>query len=318
MKQSPPFAIQIELTEGCNLFCKFCGVKGIRKGPGEYRFLNLTKAAILALKIKESGWNSRIEFAMHGEPTLNPNFQKIIEIFREKLDNQLMMTTNGTGLTKFSKTKIQNLMNYLTVLAIDDYDHNPFSKKIKKQIQNSSLDIHEYPKEKEYSPHAIYKKSNPIVFIQDISKATKGTHSILNNHCGNASPKLKYPMKQRCAKPFRELSIRYDGNVAICCNDWVGLYKCGNIFNESAEQLWNNIFFNAARKMLYNSNRNFIPCKWCNAKSYRVGFLPDKMGKKTLPKPTRVTCEIASKASLGNPYIKPIKKDDKDGILSFT
>ena len=29
-KQSPPFCIQIELTEGCNLACSFCGIAHIR------------------------------------------------------------------------------------------------------------------------------------------------------------------------------------------------------------------------------------------------------------------------------------------------
>jgi MoaA/NifB/PqqE/SkfB family radical SAM enzyme len=209
-------------------------------------------------------------------------------------------------------------MNYLTVLAIDDYDHNPFSKKIRKQIQDSSLDIHEYPKEKEYSPHAIYKKSNPVIFIQDISKAKKGTHSSLNNHCGSAFPKLISPMKQRCAKPFRELSIRYDGNIAICCNDWIGIFKCGNILDNNFEELWNNRFFNAARKVLYNGKRNFIPCGWCNAKSYRVGFLPDKKGKLNLLKPSPATYGIIKKAINGKPYTIPIHGEEKNGILSFT
>ena len=28
--QEPPFCIQFELTEGCNLACSFCGIQGIR------------------------------------------------------------------------------------------------------------------------------------------------------------------------------------------------------------------------------------------------------------------------------------------------
>ena len=41
MKQQPPFCIQIELTEGCNLACSFCGIAGIRdnkaNGPDKIR-----------------------------------------------------------------------------------------------------------------------------------------------------------------------------------------------------------------------------------------------------------------------------------------
>ena len=30
-KQSPPYSIQIELNEGCNLGCNFCGLRGMRE-----------------------------------------------------------------------------------------------------------------------------------------------------------------------------------------------------------------------------------------------------------------------------------------------
>ena len=39
--QESPFAVQIELTEGCNLFCKFCGIRGIRKKPNDFKFMSL-------------------------------------------------------------------------------------------------------------------------------------------------------------------------------------------------------------------------------------------------------------------------------------
>jgi len=29
--QTPPFSIQIEPTEGCNLGCSFCGLQGMKK-----------------------------------------------------------------------------------------------------------------------------------------------------------------------------------------------------------------------------------------------------------------------------------------------
>jgi len=32
-KQESPFAIQIELTKGCNLNCSFCGVSGFQEKP---------------------------------------------------------------------------------------------------------------------------------------------------------------------------------------------------------------------------------------------------------------------------------------------
>ena len=76
--QDPPNSIQIELTEGCNLACSFCGIQSIReneadgpqnihgKASAPYRYLTIERARSICDRIKEAGWNPRLEFAMHG------------------------------------------------------------------------------------------------------------------------------------------------------------------------------------------------------------------------------------------------------------
>jgi len=283
IEQEAPFAIQVEMTEGCNLFCRFCGIHGIRSSAGDYKFMSFEVAHNLAVQILRSGWKCRIEFAMHGEPTLNPKYNDIISIFRYHLPNhQLMMLTNGVGLFPMPKVKVNRLFYAgLNVLGIDAYNHNPYWKKIIRKVPGKF-----YPGEAK-SPHArVRPGTREVIYLQDITEAKSGGHSVLNNHCGCATPPLVESMVSRCAKPFREMSIRWDGKIAICCNDWRGHYFCGDINLFSIEEIWNNKAFQIARKMLYNRDREFIPCKWCDAKSYRVGLLPDKMGKQELPKAT--------------------------------
>jgi len=324
MKQQSPFTIQIELTEGCNLMCDFCGIKGIREKAGCYKFLSLDNAKTIAANIEQTGWNSKIEFAMHGEPTANPLHREIFAAFAN-VKNQLMITTNGFKLVRNAKKKMEFLLFGLgiNVIAIDDYQHNPFSKKILDQLSREDLAYHHYPREKKYSPHNRYEiNDHHIIFVEDISKAKKGTHAKLNNHCGCASLPRRAPMMKRCAKPFRELSIRWDGNIAICCNDFVGWYKCGNALEEPLQKIWNNRYFNACRKILYNNSRDFTPCKWCDAISYRVGFLPDKMGKKSLPEPSRATYSIAQRATAGEPLAMPVHREffepqSNSGLLTW-
>ena len=87
-KQHPPFLIEIEPTEGCNLGCSFCGLRGIReKGTNPWNFMSVEDAKIISRKIKDAGWNSRICFCGHGEPTINPNLLNIIREFRKELPN---------------------------------------------------------------------------------------------------------------------------------------------------------------------------------------------------------------------------------------
>jgi len=45
-------------------------------------------------------------------------------------------------------------------------------------------------------------------------------------------------------------------------------------------EIWNNKNFDAVRRVLFFNKRTFPPCLGCDSISYRLGFLPDKMGKK--------------------------------------
>lgn len=294
-----PFCIQIELTEGCNLFCNFCGLNGIRKGPmKDLKFADVASISRLANKIKQAKWKSRIEFAMHGEPTLHPEWLRIIRLFREALPKHNMtLVTNGYGFcydehrkardTLSTASAVQNALYFVNCIALDSYEYAGLYKRIQKAMDHASIAYSKYPQQPSANPHRRRAANEPheFVFVQDISEATKGNHSVLNNHCGSGSP-LDESAHGRCAKPFRELSVRYNGNVAVCCNDWRGEYIVGNVHDfASLKAFWNHPNWDPARRFLYDGQRTMKPCFGCNAKSYRVGLLPDQKGRKTYPAP---------------------------------
>lgn len=311
--QEPPFAVQIEFTEGCNFSCTFCGLQGIRSKPGNYKFMTQETATRIAEEMQRLEWAARVEFAMHGEPSFNPNRDNMVRIFRAALPgNQLMMTSNGSGFVKDAVQQIQAIFDHgLNILALDDYDGANMVPRIRKQIDSANQDAHQeqrigieahdYPKAGlQYAPHRRWPvTTHQVIYIEDISRAAEGTHATLNNHCGAAFAPNNKGKGRRCAKPFRELSIRWDGSVAICCNDWRGVYKIGNINSTPLDMLWNHPRFNAARRFLYRGQRTFNPCEGCDALSYRVGLLPDQRGKKTLPKPTDNDFALVHQATRG-------------------
>jgi len=327
-KQPPPFCIQIELTEGCNLACSFCGIAGIRdngangpenttgKGSSPYKHLSYMNAETLAKKIKqaceENKWNPRIEMAMHGEPTLNPEYKEIVKLFRSYLPNTpLQMTSNGAGLLRGNLTENINelLTGGLNVLLLDNYERIKICDKVKEKY-DGPFSIFEYPLNKKANPHRRRKPSqHDIVIVQDIESASQGNHSTLNNHAGSAFPPNEKGQGKRCAKVFREISIRWDGNVAICCNDWRGTYKCGNVLGHSSiEKLWQNGPFQAARKKLYHGQRDFGPCDGCDALSYRPGLLPDKNGKEEYGEPTGDDLRNIEHALKGDSYTTAVAR----------
>ncbi len=283
--QEAPFSVQVEATEGCNLRCHFCGINAIiEPKQGCYNFMTIQTADRLSRQIAEARWNPRLEFGMHGEPTMNPDLPQIIA--RLKYSNPKaygLLYTNAGGL--FQKPGPEKRITELfeagfNTIMVEDYDHVNFGERIRK------LDIGiqklEYPSDKTANPQARHT-GRKLVIVEDISRAASGTHSTLNNHGGNASPPSDKLRGQRCAKVFREISVRWDGRVAICCNDWQGEYKCGSIYTEYLAKLWQNDSFNVARSKLYHGERDFGPCDGCTQRSYRVGLLPDKKGQGTWP-----------------------------------
>lgn len=322
--QEPPNAVQIELSEGCNLFCSFCGLRGIREKPMtdlKFMEMNLAKhlGKALATAIRNHGWNPRVEFAMHGEPTLNPSWLELARQIRGHLPHQpLMLTTNGYGFLheggkRVDLTRTVELFaaakKVFNVIAIDDYEYANLGRELRARLTEAHMLYADYPADRDANPH---RRRHPqldhdIVFIEDISKATEGTHSHLCNHAGSAGPKTTY--HKRCAKPFRELSFRYDGKVAICCNDWRGEYVIGSLFEfATIEDLWQSDAFVAARKKLYHGQRDFGPCDGCDARSTRVGLLPDKKGLASLPEPDAVDLAVIGAALSAGPLAAPVRR----------
>lgn len=317
--QESPNAIQVEFTEGCNLRCDFCAVQGIQEKQGQgYHFMTEDTAYSISQQIAHLGWNPRIEFAMHGEPTLNPSAEILIAIFRAQLPrHQLMMTSNGGGLLPDPISKLNRLFNAgLNVFAFDAYESVKIHEKIRGALDSMApyswgFRVGFYPADKEMSPHTRRpSETRQFIWVDDISRATEGTHSNLTNQGGTAAPPTESMEGKRCAKPFRELSIRWDGSVAICCDDWRGVYQCGNITKTPMKEVWNGPAFDAARSYLYRGLRSYLrPCFGCDVRSYRVGLLPDKFGKVMLPEPTQADADAATEAMNHEPYAVPVFRE---------
>lgn len=309
--QEAPFAIQLEPVQGCNLGCDFCGIHAIgyqRKARGT-DIMDPAIAHSVAEQVKALGWNPRIEYAMHGEPTLHPELSQLIYPFG---DYYTLVTSNGGGLLMNTVTKVLNLFGAgLNTLALDDYETNRmierFLENIGHDVGAAPFDVFFYPEDRHASPHTRYKGQR-VVIIKDLTEATAGTHSDVHNSAGDAGPLDRSMNGARCAKPFREIAIRWDGNVALCCNDWSGTYKIGNVMEEGLEAIWQHERMQAARKALYNGRRQDIPvCDGCTAKSYRVGLLPDKKGRVDLPMPTFDDRVIIEEACSGDPYTSRVR-----------
>ena len=321
-KQDIPNTMKLELTEGCNLRCRMCGIQGIReKAGGPYKYMTIDTATRIASQMQKANWNSKIEFAMRGEPLMNPNAVEIVSIFRKHLPNtHIMLTSNSLPLLK-GKGVAENvtaLFNAgLNIMALDAYKAS--TKAIEKVRvfgnQSNSIDMYDYiDGENRASPYTRVKPTARRIFImQDmeevIMSGNKVGTKVGSNHAGVGLPPLEEPLVARCARPFREMTIYHDGSVPLCCNDWRGKFMCGDLNNQDILDIWDGPILNAARVHLYARDRNFRPCDVCSNKSFRVGLLPDKLGKETMPPTSAETRTIVLNVGEAKPHTTPVLRE---------
>ncbi|QDP61586.1 MAG: hypothetical protein Tp138OMZ00d2C19078261_47 [Prokaryotic dsDNA virus sp.] len=329
-RQGNPYCIQVEFVEGCNLRCTFCGLNGIRGKDNNYKMMTLETAERVASEMKRLKWNSRLEFAMHGEPTMNPAAPALVRTFRQHLPKAyLLMESNGGGIIgKNSAENVKTLFSEgLTTLAFDEYQNVKLVPKILDSLMQMDpmfmrqtgdvlfeddgfpVVFYDYPScGNAGNPHQ-RNKVRRLVHIRPIDVSTSGTHASLGNHAGAGAPKNDRAMGKRCAKPFREMSIRWDGSVSICCNDWRGEMPVGNVHEMDLDEIWHSDRFYAARHKLYHGQRDFGACDGCDHLSYRPGILPDHLGKEELPEPSadhlQVIEEMLKEGPLTEPVLRP-------------
>lgn len=315
-----PYAIQMEPAEGCNLACSFCGISSIRnngadaelnihgKNSAPYRFMSLETNERVASEVAKLAWNPRFEYAMHGEPSMNQQLAEMVATTRKHNPKAyIMVTSNGGGFVKNASERITALFDAgLNTLALDDYKHSGgLLTRVLAQIDETLAPWHTYtyPAQPEGNPHKRHNKRK-LVVIHDISENDTGNHQ-LTNQGGSSFKSLGEPLAERCAKPFRELSVRWDGAVAICCDDWPGKYKIGNVNELGLDAIWYHPRYEAARRKLYAADRDFgpgAPCTGCNVRTYRNGLLPDKLGKSTMASPDAQSANYVKQALGGQVF----------------
>lgn len=286
-----PWSVQVELSEGCNRLCTFCGLNGIRNAPGKFKFMTQETASIVASEMACLAPTARYEFAMHGEPLMNPEWDSIIGLFRMNMPKaQIQVTTNGIVTLKRGMQRTFDMAFAVGVdfIALDTY--YPERDRLWEEVAKlEGIEVVDYYKDWQpvgKSPYANYRRKvqRTVVVMDDISRHQgEARQRTLFNHAGS-NPLGKVPpepLKKTCTIPFREMSICWNGNVNICCMDWKHEFTVGNVVRDGARAVWNSPAFGAARRVLQSKSREFTPCNKCDVSSgTRVGLLPK------LPPPT--------------------------------
>lgn len=320
-----PNTVQIELVQGCNRSCKFCGSNGFKHK------LNYISKEVLKRQcelIAESGYNPRILLAGHGENTLHPHFYECIKLMRRILPSAwIQILTNGYSIKKDLSSICKMFDAGINDVTLDEYsdstfNHDDIESLLNTYASTSGKDIRFEVMSKGVPLYAPKQpKKHRLLIIPAIDDEEVSSSRKLTNHCGAGMPPNSRYAGRTCTRIFREMAFRWDGWVAICCQDFRGQFPIVNCMDESItcfDDIWRHEVFEAARRILYHKKRVFFPCNICNLIPMREGLLPDHLGKENMEKPTKedykLVCSISKQEPLTELRARPW---EKTGITTY-
>ncbi|MEH2952019.1 SPASM domain-containing protein [Candidatus Merdisoma sp. JLR.KK011] len=236
--------IEIETINRCNGSCSFCPVN-CKVDPREKKVMEKDLFEKIVEELAGMDYAGRFTTFSNNEPLLDERIIDFNHYARKRLPKARMhLFTNGTLLTL---DKFKALTEVLDELIIDNYQQELKLIKPCREV-------------------AEYAKQHPEI-AKKVTIVLRKPHEILTSRGGTAPNRREMEDygKERCVLPFKQLIVRPDGKISLCCNDAVGAYTLGDLTKESILDVWYGEAFQKVRRCLYEGRENWGKCRYCDA-----------------------------------------------------
>lgn len=235
--------IMIETMSVCNLRCEYCpnsltersSLKNNKKLDEKYFYKLIDELSRINYKgcICPSSYN---------EPLLDERLVSLITYVSEKLPSaRIMLYTNGELL---DEKRYEELVN----AGVDQFvitNHTGIeNKQVEKIIENK-------------------KNSDKTV----ITYHRHGLASYSNR--GGSIKKFRQKIRIKrfiyCSNPLTMVTIDYNGDVLMCCDDYYGEVKFGNIKNDNLVDIWTKPDYQKVRRNIIRELSKIPICQRCRS-----------------------------------------------------
>ena len=271
--------VYIEITNLCNLNCKFCPPTKRLKG-----FMTVGNFERIIKQIYKK--TNLVCLHVKGEPLLHPDLLEILKVL-EKYDLKTNITTNGVLL----KEKLEILKQSKSVRQINISLHSFTENKMinEEYFDNIFKSVRELPNvivsyrlwnltdiSKSDKNKDIITKLEQNYHIYNLKAKMETTKSIkvndniyINQDTEFTWPNINGPViieKGRCLALKEQIAILVDGTVVPCCLDNDGDIPLGNIFERDLDAILNSP---KTKEIKDNFQNKIITCRLCKS----CGFL---------------------------------------------
>jgi radical SAM protein with 4Fe4S-binding SPASM domain len=285
-----PPVLMIEPTNICNLKCPLCpSGNGTLKREKGYLDFAVFKKIIDEVKDKTMMlilWNQ-------GEPFLNKQFLKMVKyasdrglfvlvstngnyipdaeaIVNSGLDS-LIISLDGTTQEVYNKYRVNgNLKNVLDNAHKITIAKKKFGSKIpivKWQfivMKHNEHQIEEIKKlAQKIEVDQLQLKSVQIYSKEDVENFLPINPKYRRYKIKGNNFELKYGIKNKCKRLWRQPVVNWNGEMAVCCFDKDIDYKVGNIQKSKFIDIWKGEKFNRMRQTILTNRKSIPMCRNC-------------------------------------------------------
>lgn len=188
-------------------------------------------------ELKSINYSGAISYCLYNEPLFDNRLKDIVEYINKNLPNSIqLLVSNGDKLT-IDKSK--ELLNAgINKFIITVHDENPSNN------LNRLKPIKMFLKEK------MILKTSDELYIQN-----RGGLIEVQKH-------KKFDYFQNKCQHINKLNITKDGDIILCCNDYLKTHIMGNIKEKSLIEIWNS-YKNLRKNILEKNIIELDICKKC-------------------------------------------------------
>jgi len=229
--------LYIETLTACNLRCSYCPNSVYERGLIKNNQEMETKLFYKIIdELAELNWVGDIQPHSYGEPLLDGRLPSFCSYIREKIPlASISIYTNG------------ELLNIDWYKKLVSAGVNKF--RVTQHLDNESkgtLDVIRYREKQGY---------DNIEFTYTKLKHINSRGGLVDVDEGK--------LRQECNYPDHHVGISFDGQILICCNDYLNEAKVGNIKDEKLIDIWQKPIYKDIRANIRSGNFTLDICKNC-------------------------------------------------------
>ncbi len=287
-----PERVTVELTNRCNLACTMCPRHLMEGKLGSMSF-ELYKKIIDELAGHKP--LALIPF-MRGESMLHRKFVEMLEYAKSKDIGPIQIATNASMMKKEIAMALVDLEIDFVSFSIDSIDPETYASirvngKLDKVLANIDYFCYYREKKKSRFPEvqvSVVKTGRNQDQVDDFVRHWQGKVDrirVFEQHTsdgnfgsiGALKDKFKFDKRLPCHKVFNEISIYWNGEIALCCHDWDRKKSIGNVAENSIAQIWKNKRYSWIREThLEKHDQMEELCRNCD--QWKAYYLPQGSG----------------------------------------